>query len=87
MEREPGKQSVECPSPSVSVELLDEFKRIYYAEFRERLSDVEALAKATNLVSLFRAIYRPLPLGSGSICQESDPRYNETAQTHHEQGQ
>ena len=55
------------PRPSISPALLNEFKRIYLAEFSEELSDLEALSRATNLVNLFRAIYRPIPRAQADV--------------------
>lgn len=51
----------------LSAELLDEFKRTYQAEFGKRLSDQDALAKATNLLNLFRAIYRSIPKSKEAV--------------------
>ncbi|MEX2526456.1 MAG: hypothetical protein WEA09_02355 [Gemmatimonadota bacterium] len=42
-------------------ELLEEFKELYRAEFGEDLSEEETLRRAQALISLFRAIYRPIP--------------------------
>ena len=43
-------------------ESLKEFTEIYKKEFGVELSDREALEKALSLASLFRAIYRPIPI-------------------------
>ena len=43
----------------ISPTALQEFKRIYEAEFGERLSDEQAMERALNLLLLFRTIYRP----------------------------
>jgi len=45
----------------LSKEALEEFKRIYEAEFEEKISDQEATEKATRLINLMRVIYRRLP--------------------------
>jgi len=42
-------------------EAIEEFKRIYKAEYGEEISDKEASDLAVNLVLLFKRIYRPLP--------------------------
>ena len=45
----------------LSKEAIDEFKAIYKKEFGKDLSDKEALEMATNLINLFKVIYRPIP--------------------------
>lgn len=45
----------------LSKEAVEEFKEIYKKEFGKELSNQEALEKATNLLTLFDAIYRPIP--------------------------
>lgn len=42
-------------------EAIKEFKKIYYQEFGEGLSDEAAQEMGGNLVSLFKIIYRPIP--------------------------
>ena len=42
-------------------EAIEEFKSIYQEEFGEILPDDEAYEKASNLLRLFKVIYRPLP--------------------------
>ncbi len=37
-------------------EALDEFKQLYAKNFGEKLSDAEALAKATKLLDLYRTV-------------------------------
>ncbi len=39
---------------------LQEFKRIYFEEFDEELSDEKAMELGTSLLSLFNHIYRPV---------------------------
>ena len=46
----------------LSKEAIEEFKRIYYKEFGKVLSDEEAQEKGQNLLSLFKIIYRSIPL-------------------------
>ncbi len=45
----------------ISKESLEKFKRLYKEQFKEELSDDEALRRATRLLNLYRAIYLPLP--------------------------
>jgi len=45
----------------LSKEALEEFKRIYKAEFGEEISDQEALDKATRLINLVRIVYQKMP--------------------------
>ena len=44
----------------ISKESLEEFKRIYKKRFGEDLPDQVALDKATKLLNLMRAIYKPM---------------------------
>lgn len=46
---------------SLSEIAIEEFKEIYYKEFGTTISDEEAEEKGTNLISLFKIIYRPIP--------------------------
>lgn len=41
-------------------EALEEYKRIRKEVSGEEISDAQALEEATNLINLFRAIYRPI---------------------------
>lgn len=43
-------------------ELLEEFKKIYREQFGVKFSDDDAFDKALNLLNLFEAIYRPIPV-------------------------
>lgn len=45
----------------ISQDAIKEFKEIYYKEFGSILSDEEAEEKGTNLISLFKIIYRQIP--------------------------
>jgi hypothetical protein len=44
----------------ISKEQLKEFKRIYKKRFGKKLSDQVALEKATKLLNLVKAVYRPM---------------------------
>ena len=46
----------------LSKQAIQEFKQIWRSEYSQGLSDEEALEKATKLIGLFKAIYRPIPL-------------------------
>jgi len=46
---------------SLPKEAIEEFKEIYKKESGKEISDQEALEMATNLLTLFSAIYRPIP--------------------------
>jgi len=41
-------------------EAIEEFKKIYKKEFGVELSEEEALRRATNLLNLYKAVYRPI---------------------------
>jgi hypothetical protein len=66
---------VPCPSPRISPELLEAFKQLYEAEFDKKLSGDEALEKATHLLNLFRAIYRPIPKARAHVYSELQTCY------------
>jgi len=44
----------------ISKEKLKEFKKIYKKRFGEYLSDQVTLEKATKLLNLVKAVYRPM---------------------------
>lgn len=44
----------------ISKKSLEEFKRLYKKRFNEDLSDQVALEKATKLLNLMRAVYKPM---------------------------
>jgi len=48
----------------VSKEMVDEFSKLYRARFGEDLSADEALAQATALLQLMKAIYQPIEKNS-----------------------
>lgn len=45
----------------LSKETIEEFKEIYREELGEEISDQEAYEEASNLIQLFKIIYRPIP--------------------------
>lgn len=45
----------------VTPQALEEFKKIYKKEFREEISDDEALEMAQRVLTFFSILYRPLP--------------------------
>ena len=44
----------------ISVKALEEYKKIYKEEFSKDISDKDALDQATNLLTLMKAIYKPI---------------------------
>ncbi len=44
----------------LSKESLEEFKKLYKKRFGKNLSDQVALEKATKLLNLVKAVYRPM---------------------------
>jgi len=46
---------------ALSKEAIEKFKRIYYQETGEEISDEKARELGENLLSLFRIILRPIP--------------------------
>jgi len=56
-------------------EAIKDFKRIYLEEFGEALSEEEAQERAHRFLTLFRLIYRELPLGHRcSSCLRDKPK-------------
>ena len=47
----------------LSQEAIDEFKQIYQEVYGVDLDNKSALEKAIKLLTLFKAIYRPIPIG------------------------
>ncbi len=45
----------------ISKKALEEFKKIYKAEFGEELSASEAMEKSTRFLNLMKVIMRPIP--------------------------
>jgi hypothetical protein len=66
---------------TMRTELLETFKRLYREEFREELSDQEALDKAVALLGLFRAVYRPIPMDKENIYKSLEQWYEDDEQT------
>jgi len=62
---------------ALSKEAIEEFKEIYYQEFRKRISDGEAQEMGANLISLFRIIYHPLPGSDETEPMVKNNKYSE----------
>lgn len=60
----------------LSREAIKEFKKIYERRFNQTLSDKESLEMATNLINLFKVIYRPI-IGDGD--EKSTPPKNQVS--------
>lgn len=45
----------------LSKKAIDEYKEIYRREYGKTLTDEDAYEQASNLLRLFKVIYRPLP--------------------------
>lgn len=60
---------------AIHKEHLEEFKRLYSLEYGKDISDEKACELATNLMQLFKEIYRPLPKDfeslDGGLVEES----------------
>jgi len=57
----------------LSKEAIEEFKDIYREEFKEEISDAEAQEMGESLLSLFKAICRPIPKGdTRDLADEND---------------
>jgi len=54
----------------ISKESLEEFKKIYKNKFHKDLSDQEALDKATSLLDLVKAVYKPMTLKEHDVLQK-----------------
>lgn len=46
----------------ITREAIQEFKEIWAKKYRQELTDDEALAKATTILTLFKSIYLPIKL-------------------------
>jgi len=57
----------------LSKEAIKEFKRIYYEEFKEEISDIEAQELGESLLLLFKIIYRPIPEDKRNQEQKTNP--------------
>jgi len=55
----------------LSKEAIEEFKEIYKREFGKTISDEKAQELGQNLISLFKIIYRPIPVDKESKDEES----------------
>lgn len=44
----------------ISKEALEKFKKIWEEEFKEEIADDKAMDEASNLLTLFNAVYRPV---------------------------
>ena len=61
----------------LSKEALQEFKKIWVDKFGRELPDDEAVKEATNLLTLFDAIYRPIKKESESKVIKLENNNNE----------
>ena len=48
----------------LSKKAISEFKEIWKAEYGQDLSDKEVLDKATRFLTLFKTVYRPIPIST-----------------------
>ena len=55
----------------LSKRAIKEFKEIYEKEFGETISDQKAQELGQNLISLFKIIYRPIPVDRESKGKKS----------------
>ena len=61
---------------------LQEFKKIWLEEFGEEISDEKAAELGINLLTLFDAIYRPVPKSSlGAISENQKQTKNDETKT------
>jgi len=56
----PAQSRHECEG--LSRQAIDEFKRNHFKEFKEKISDNEAVEMGKNLLALLRVIYRPIDI-------------------------
>ena len=45
----------------LSKKAIEEFKKIYEEEYKEKISNDMALKKAVSLLTIFKLIYKPIP--------------------------
>lgn len=48
----------------LSVRAIDNFKKIYFEEFKVRLTDEEANKKGVELLEFIKLIYKPIPIST-----------------------
>jgi len=58
----------------LSEKAVRKFKKLYEQRFKEKLTDKEALQRATQLLNLYRAIYAPLIQGERNNENDHDNR-------------
>jgi len=59
----------------ISYEALKDFKRIYKEEFKETITNAEALEMAQRVLNLFSIITKPLPKEYENITIEEIEKY------------
>ena len=62
------------PAMQIPDDALDAFIKIYKKEFKQKISREEAREMATNLLTLYRLLSRPLPTRCGASGEEDRPR-------------
>jgi len=48
----------------ISQQSLEKFKKLYEKRFKEKISDQEALKRATRILNIYRLLYGPKSYGS-----------------------
>ena len=48
----------------LSNKAIDDFKKIYFEEFRDELTDEEANKKGVELLEFIKLIYKPIPINT-----------------------
>ena len=48
----------------LSKQAIDDFKQIYFLEFKIKLSDEETNKKAVKILKFMKLIYKPIPAGN-----------------------
>lgn len=48
----------------LSKKAIEDFKKIYFAEFKVRLTDEEADMKGLKLLNFIKLIYKPIPIST-----------------------
>lgn len=48
----------------LSNKAIDDFKKIYFEEFRVKITDEQADAKGLKLLNFIKLIYKPIPIST-----------------------
>lgn len=62
----------------ISQQSLEKFKKLYEKRFKEKISDQEALKRATRILNIYRLLYGPKSYDLTKINRENKDYESET---------